>query len=387
MFVNDAQMDFIVNGQSNSEVGQTLMNSRYDTGLMRPYFDDQGRNCVLVNTGRKDKDGKPVYTKQLVGNLISNGLVVNGPTSLRKQEWIKLDTVVLRAARERLRAWADLSAANTYGGFDGMASTILEHETMSDPGEAMVDMDGLSEGRNDAPKFQLQGLPLPITHADFHFSQRKLLISRNGGTPLDTTMAEAAARRVAEKIEKTLIGTVTGLTFGAASDYGRDPKVYGYLNFPARLTKTNLTAPTGSNATTTVGEVLGMLDTLAAQNFFGPFMLYHSTDWDRYMDDDYVASGGNNPNTTLRNRLRQIDRIQDVRRLDFLKPADSHAYTLLLVQMTPDVARAVVGMDMTVVQWPSMGGLRLNFKVMAIQVPQLRADYNGQCGIMHARTA
>ena len=80
-------------------------------------------------------------------------------------------------------------------------------------------------------------------------------------------------------------------------------------------------------------------------------------------------------------------RSQDVRRLDFLKPADSHAYTLLLVQMTPDVARAVVGMDMTVVQWPSMGGLRLNFKVMSIQVPQLRADYNGQCGIMHARTA
>lgn len=387
MFVNEAQMDIILNGRGGGEVGEALQGARYDTGLMRPFFDAEGRNCVVVNSGKKDDKGQPIYKKALVGELISNGLVINGPTSLRKDEWIRLDQVVLKSARERLRAWSDLAAANTYGGFDGMASTVLEHETMNDPGEAMVDMDGLSEGRNDAPKFQLEGLPLPITHSDFHFSSRKLLISRNGGNPLDVTMAEAAGRRVAEKIEKTLIGVATGMTFGQASDYSNAPTVYGYLNHPDRLTKINLTAPTTTNGPTVVSEVLGMLDTLAAQNFYGPFMLYHSTDWDMYMDGDYIATGGNNPNTTLRNRLRQIDRIQDVRRLDFMTPALSHAFTLVLVQMTPDVARAVVGMDLTVVQWQSMGGLRLNFKVMAIQVPQLRSDYSGRSGIMHARTA
>ena len=60
---------------------------------------------------------------------------------------------------------------------------------------------------------------------------------------------------------------------------------------------------------------------------------------------------------------------------------------MIMVQMTPDVARAVNGMDITTVQWESVGGMRLNFKVMAIQVPQLRADYDGRCGIVHATTA
>jgi hypothetical protein len=39
------------------------------------------------------------------------------------------------------------------------------------------------------------------------------------------------------------------------------------------------------------------------------------------------------------------------------------------------------------VQWETVGGMRLNFKVMAIQVPQIREDFNGNCGICHATTA
>lgn len=383
MFVND----FIQNGQGHGPVAEHLANCRFDTGLCRPYFDERGRQVVTYNSGRRDEDGKPIYKQGLVDNLRQQGLTINGPTALRKLEWIELDKVVIRAARERLRAWSDLSAASSFGGFNGMAKLILEHETMSDPGEAMVDFDGLTEGRNDAPKFQLEGLPLPITHSDFWFSSRRLAVSRNTGTPLDTTMAEAAGRRVAEKIEKTLIGTVTGASYGPASGtYGRAPTVYGYTNFGPRNTKTDLTTPTGTNAGSTITDVLKMIETLNDDNFFGPFMLYHSTDWDKWMDNDYILTGGNVATQTLRERLRAIECIQDVRRLDFLK-ASTNPYTLLLVQMTSEVARAVNGMDITTVQWESMGGMRLNFKVMCIQVPQLRADFNGNCGIMHGTTS
>lgn len=393
MFVND----FIINGQGHGEVGSALAGSHYDPNLLRPYWDDNGRQCVLVNTGRvqqvKQKDGShipvPVLRKELVSNMAARGITINGPTSLRKLEWIQLDQVVLRAARERLRAWTDLSASNSFGGFNGMAKLILEHETQSDPGEAMVDFDGLTEGRGDNPLYQLQGLPLPITHSDFWFSSRRLAVSRNSGTPLDTTMAEAAGRRVAEKIEKTLIGTQTGLTYGGTPiAYGRASTVYGYTNFPARLTKTNLHLPTSGSWTASqcLGDVLAMVDQLTAQNFFGPFMLYHSNDWDQYMDNDYILTGGNVATQTLRNRLRQIETIQDVRRLDFLK-STTNPFTLLLIQMTSDVARAVNGMDITTVQWESKGGMKISFKVMAIQVPQLRADYYGQCGILHATTS
>ena len=94
------------------------------------------------------------------------------------------------------------------------------------------------------------------------------------------------------------------------------------------------------------------------------------------MNADYSAAKGDN---TLRDRLLRIEQIQDVRRLDFF----TNTFSLLVVQMTPDVARAVNGLDFTTLQWQTMGGMRLNFRVMAIQVPQLRADYNGNCGICH----
>ncbi len=272
-----------------------------------------------------------------------------------------------------------------------MSKTALEYEAMSDPQEAVVDMDGLTEGRNDAPQFKLRSLPLPITHSDFNISSRKLATSRIGGMPLDTTLGEAAGRRVAERIEKTTIGVETGTTYGTVSTgptaHDGTSTVYGYINYANRLTKTDLTIPTGSNPEVTVANVIAMREQLYANKFYGPFMLYHSTDWDAYMDNDYARLGGNNANMTLRDRLKAIDGIKGVKRLDFLTAANSHAFTMVMVQMTSDVARAVNGMDITTVQWESVGGMRLNFKVMCIQVPQLRCDYYGNCGILHARTA
>jgi hypothetical protein len=412
--------DFILNGEVNGgEFAQLLPSLRFDSGMLKPFFDDRGQRCVVINTGRKQWDEKggvyvPVRQKVLIKDLIANGLdsPVFNDTTLRKQEWIELDKVILRAARYRMRAWADLAAQSSYGGFDGMSKMVLEHETMSDPGEAVQDMDGLADGRADTPKFQLQGLPLPITHSDFWYSKRRLNISRNSGTPLDTVMGEAAGRRVAEMIERQLIGNSTGITYGGANNpsYGRTPTVYGYLNFPARLTYTTVTAPTAGGwvPQNTLTNVLAMKQLLINAKFYGPFMVYHSNDWDRYMDNDYyvsITSGAVAPTKTLRERLREIDGVQDVRRLDMLfaaaptassasgTPSDApgpgyaglglslNPFTLLMVQMTTDVARAVNGMDISTIQWESHGGLRLNFKVMCIQVPQLRADYYNNCGI------
>jgi hypothetical protein len=405
-----------------------LPDLKFDKGLLRPYFNRDNKPAVVVNTGRKTWDKtlnkgmggyKPVYQEVLIKDMVANGLgntLVFNDTTLRKQEWIQLDMVILRAARYRLRAWADLAAKSSYGGFDGMAKTMLEHETMSDPGEAVVDMDGLADGRADTPRFQLQGLPLPITHADFWYSKRRLMLSRNTGTPLDTTMGEASGRRVAETIERTLIGNQTGITYGGQNNpsYGRTPTVYGYLNFPARLTYSAAHAPTEASwvPQTTLSDVLATKQLLINNKFYGPFMIYHSNDWDKYLDNDYyvqVTSGAVAPTRTLRERLREIDGIEDVRRLDMLFSAAPTAnsgapvigpggtaysgpgyaglgltlnpFTMILVQMSPDVARAVNGMDISTVQWESHGGLRLNFKVMAIQVPQLRADFYNNCGV------
>ena len=376
--------DYILNGQGYGEMGSALAESRFDPGFMRPFRGADGGTYVTVNAGSKlnptTNQLEPDYKAVPIAQLMNKGMFSptwNAGSSLRKNEWQQLDTIVIQAARQRLRAWADLAGANTFGGFNGMNKMILEHETMSDPGSAVVDMDGLSDARNDSPKFQLEGLPLPITHAGFFFSARRLAISRNTGTPLDLVMAEAAGRRVAETVEQTLIGTLPGATYGTTADYGRTPTVYGYTNFPDRATKTNMTAPTGSNGSAVLTSWLQLRDLMYANNFYGPFMAYVSNDWDAYLDNLFSTT---EPSAgTLRKRLLEVDNIVDIRRLDYLPGP----YQVLLVQMTPDVARAVIGMDITTVQWESQGGARLNFRVMSIMVPQLRADFNGNCGIGH----
>ena len=389
-------VDFVINGEGCGPVAEAVVGCHYDPGYMRPYFDYDGTPKVTVNAGRKlvvnQETGvaryEPTFEEVALKDLHDSGIFnpVWNATSLRKDEWIRLDTIVLEAARSRLRAWSDLMAASPYGGFDGMSKTLLEHETQDDPGEALVDMDGLTESRSDEPRWQLEGVPLPITHSGFWFGKRRLAVSRNTGQPLDTNMAEKAGRRVAEMVEKTLIGEATGITFGTAANYSNSPRVWGYTNYTDRITKTDLTTPTGTNPADTLADVLAMRDLLYAANFYGPFMLYHSNDWDQFMDNDYYTlstTGATTPSSTLRNRLRAIEGIQDVRRLDFLT-STNNPYTLIMVQMTSDVAQAVNGMDITTVQWETMGGMKLHFKVMAIHVPRLRSDYNGNCGICHA---
>lgn len=388
--------DFILNGVAHGEIAQMTDGLRFDPGLLRPYIDQHGRKCVTINTGRKrynPKTGRDeaVYEKRTLKEIANMGIEmpIQNITTLRKDEWKILDRTLIRVARSRMRAWADLAAANPFGGFNGFNRTVLEYETINDFGEAIVDMDGLTEGRSDSPQYGLQGLPLPITHSDFWFSSRRQGISRNSDTRMDFTQAEMAARRIGEAIEKTTIGTQLGMTYGNSADYGAPSTVYGYTNFPDRMTYTSLTNPslgTGNVSKDIVQDILQMRSQMYDNNYYGPFIIYYSTDWDVYLDEDYQIAGGNNPGQTLRQRIMAIDGISSLRRLDYLD-SNTNPFSMLMIQMTSDVARAVIGMPLTTVQWDTKGGLQRNFKVMTIMVPQVRSDFNGRTGILHATTS
>lgn len=382
------------NGQGHGAVGQGLAAVRFEPGLLRPYVDNRGNRVVNMQTGRYIQDPKtgllvPEQKKFLINALQARG--INSPvfnaTTLVKEAWIEFDRAVVRATRNRLRAWNDLAASSTRGGFNAMSRMTLEYQAMTDPGEAVVDMDAIADARNDKPLFNLRSIPLPITHSDFWISERELAISRNSGMPLDTTMAEAAGRRVSEMIEKTVIGIETGVTYGTISSgpgtHQGTSTVYGYTNFPYRVTKTNLTTPTGSNPETMLADVQAMIETMQTNGYYGPYILYHSTGYSQMMNGDYYRTGGTAVVRSVRERLMQLEDLQDIRRLDYL----TSGYQLILVQMDPEVAQAIDGMGITTVMWPSQGGLRTNFKVMAIQLPLLKAPYNGVAGIIHGTTS
>lgn len=332
-------MDFILNGQANGSVASRLLDTNFDVGILRPWKGKDGRNYITQN-------GVAVPT--------------NNATTLRREEWIQLDDAVLIAAKERLRVVTDLrSAGLVYNIPNGMGKTVLESQTMGDITPATISMDPARKSEGDRPEFGIVNLPLPVIHKDFYFNARQVATSRNTGAPVDTTTAQLAARRVAEEAEKLTLGLAPTFTYGGGT-------VYGFVNFPQRVTVT-LTDPTSSGWTpaTLVQEVLQMKRESTSLFYFGPWVLYVSPDWDVYLDDDYSAEKGDN---TLRQRLAQISGITDIRTADFLT-----GYQIVMVQMTSDVVRMVVGMDVTTIQWETDGGMRLNFKVMAIMVPQLRS--------------
>jgi hypothetical protein len=92
------------------------------------------------------------------------------------------------------------------------------------------------------------------------------------------------------------------------------------------------------------------------------------------MDDDFKAES----DKTIRQRILEIGGITKVQVADYLT-----ANNLLLVQLQSSTIRLVVGMDITMVEWTTHGGLRHHYKIMTIMVPQPRADQNGRCGIVH----
>lgn len=346
--------DFILNGQPYGTVAKRLIDCNFDARALRPFEEADGRTYVTVNQGGVDV-AVPTH---------------NATATLRKDEWIKFDQAILKAAKPRLRALSDLRAAGLeYGIPNGMGNTVLQYEAQSDISDAEISMDALRQTPADLSVVELLSLPLPIISKNFRLSARQLAASRNGSRPLDTTTAELAGEKVAEMAEKLLLGEVSTYSYGGGT-------VAGYTTFGDRLTK-SLTNPAGGGWTpnTLVTEVLAMKLQSTGAYHYGPWMLYFSPAWDTYLDDDYSAAKGDN---TLRERLAKIDNIQGVRTLDYLSDT-----TCLLVQMTPSVVRAIIGMEITTVQWEEQGGLELLYKVMAIMVPQIRSDINDRTGIVH----
>lgn len=354
--------DLILNGQAHGTVAQRLLDNNFNPGALRPYLGDDGRR-VFITTNRNGK----MVPAQVVGNTAA---------TLRKDEWIQLDEAVVMAAKSRLQIVGDLrSRGLVYTIPNGMGKTVLETQTETDIEDAEIHMDPAVPTEQDRPHYDITALPLPVVHKDFSFSAREIATARNSGSPLDTTMAALAGRKVAEQIEKLTLGVASSYKYGGGF-------VYGLVNFPSAITTVDITAPTDTGWTgqTIVEEVLEMRQAAYDAYHWGPYVLYNSPAWDRFLDEDYSAAKGDN---TVRQRLEQIRGIEAVRTADYL----GSGYKMVLVQQTTDVIRMVMGMDITTVQWETMGGLKVHFKVMAIMVPQLRADSNGNTGLVYATTA
>jgi hypothetical protein len=347
---------------ATGNVGAQLLANNMDTNILRPFIGEDGRHYMVQNVfDRKSGTVIPIAVP-----------LQNAVATLRRDEWMAIDDVVVQSARNRLRLVSDIRGAGLELRVNGMSKTVLETTTMTRAGRATLSMDPARIGEGDRPEFDTGYLPLPICHYDFYFNLREIAVSRNGGNPLDTTMASEAGISVVEELEQLTLGTLPTYSYGGGT-------IYGLLNFPGRATET-LTDPTdtGWEGSILVNEVLAMRKSASDRKRYGPYVLYVSPDWDLYLDADYSATKGQN---SLRQRILEIEGITEIRQLDYLT-----GLQFVLVEMQTRNIRMVIGLELTTIQWDTIGGMRQNFKVMALMVPNLRSDGDGNSGIVHGST-
>jgi uncharacterized linocin/CFP29 family protein len=303
--------------------------------------------------------------------LLQSGLDTSGLRSLdtlRDKEWEAVDTVVIEAARRRMRGVEDLRRNGCIFTLSNeLRETVLKSQTASDMTDAEMSMSPRTRGQQDNIDFAKTFLPLPITFKDFTLDIRDLNMSRALGTPLNLLHAQIAGKKVMEKVEETLFKGASTYKFGGGTVYGYEDTLQaesesfsnGYWNDTAD----------GDDILT---DVTNLKQKLVDSRHFGPYMLYVPTVYETKLDMNYVA----NYPLTIRNRIKQIDGIQDVAVSDFLT-----AHRVVLVQMDPSTVRIVTALNLQTVEWTEMGGFELQFKVLTIQVPEIRSDYEGLNGI------
>ena len=343
---------------------------RVDPGELRPFI---------------GKDGKP-YVQVYIGGDASNPAnykvrPINTNATLRRDEWKRLDDAVLGISETRLGGVQDLITNGlTYNLGNAMGTTVFEWHDSSDALEAEVTMDGINRAVNDRVEFQHNYLPIPIIHADFEINARALAASRLMGNPLDTIMAERAARKVNYKLEQMLF-TNTTFAYGATDSRARN-SIYSYVNHPDRNQYTLPLAWTNAAITGALimTDIRGMKQACLTAMHYGPsWMLYIPTAYETVMDLDYDPTAPDG--TTVRERILKIGGIKGIKVIDTL-PANN----VLLVQMTSDVVRLINGLGLQSVQWSEEGKFVSKYKVLAIQVPQIRSDRDGNSGVVHATT-
>ena len=360
-------IDFMNLNSAQGEVANAVKNGRLDPGLKRPFLatNKEGKWGVYCSVFSGMKGKEPQYRT----------FQVNANGTLRREEWKTLDEALVPIAESRLTGVQDLiSRGLVYNLGNGMGTTVLETHDISDAMEAELSMDGVTRSQGDRLEFGHHYLPIPIIHSDYEINERVLNVSRNMGNPLDVSGAERAARKVSEKVESMLYKNET-FAYGGGT-------IYSLTNYPHRNTftlGTNWDAlvddSTGTIGEKIVRQVLDMKQLMINNHQYGNYVIHIPTGYEVLLDDDYNTF----KNETIRARILKIAGIQDIIVVDKLA-----ANNVLMIRLSTEVVRIVRGMALTNLQWSTEGGMVHKFKVMTIQVPQIRSDHNGKTGIVHA---
>ncbi len=299
---------------------------------------------------------------------------------------VQVDTAVVDVGLERLVFAADLLAEGlVYPLADPLSVTQLEWDQHSKVGSAIRTMTPGSRSENSLLDAKHNRIPIYITQEEFDMGIRLLKMSERVGQPLDVSQIKQATRRANESVEDACINGATTADGQTFQDSGYTAP--GLLTAPGTANNvTNSVDWTAANVIGTTGpdmqaDILAGVAKLNAAKKYGPFNLYVGTNAGATLQGQFslytpgtiqgmlesMTFGGRNLRIRVADRMPNTNSSGDVQ--------------WALVQMTDDVVQLVNGQPPTVVPWTSLDGMHLHWLVMAIMVPRVRCDYDGNSGI------
>jgi uncharacterized linocin/CFP29 family protein len=337
---------------------QMAANLANETGFVLTDRDQQGAN------GGPELD---LSTNAAVISAANQGLQLSVNGTLREREWIFYDKAVIDIARDRLVVTKELFARGlTYPLPNALGVMSLEWETISDLEPAEVTMSGISEASKDQFDYEQQFMPIPMIHKEFTINLRTMEAARRNGRNPDTTAAMIATRKVAEMVEQIIF---TGMQVST-----NNGQIYGLTNHPNRNTGSVSGDWHTSSGVNIINDVLAMLEALWNVNMYGPYLLLVPGTTGIALNNDYKTYGTD----TIMERIMNIPQIAGILPTNRLTGTN-----IVLVQLSQETIEMVDGIQPTMVEWDSRGGFEMNYKVICIMIPRIRATQTGQSGIAH----
>ena len=302
-----------------------------------------------------------IVVAQNVPEMLTNDIKVN--SSLRKDEYEEIDAELIRVSENVQNGQVDLVNAGLVHNVGSIGITESKYERVDNFTAAEFDMDISTSGILGKNDFDSVGVNVPVIFKEFKLNQRQLLASRSGvGEGLDVTSYGMAGRVVNESIEKMI--------FNGVSKLG----IFGYTTHPNRNLKTIANAWNTASGTP-IADTLDMIQKARNANKRGPYVLYVADNVWVALQDDYSATKGDN---TVMQRLLAIPGITAVKEAPEL--ADS---SVLLVQMDRSTVDLAIAEEVNSFDYSNDGGRSTFFRVQAVMTVRVKAEKNGQCGIVH----
>lgn len=300
---------------------------------------------------------------------------------------VEIDKIPVEVGLERLALVAALLMKGLrYPLTDPLSIGQLEWDQVSKVGGARRTMLPTSRGENALTDRIHKRLPIYCTLCDFNMNVRLLKMSERVGQPLDTSMVAQEVRRANESIEDaTIYGATTldgqGLIDSTYSVPGllTPPGTANVITNSVDWTAANVIGATGPAM---AADVLAMVAKANAANKFGPFALVIGTSAGAVIQGQFTLYQTGTIQSMLESMSFGNAKLQIIIADRMPNTVGGPTQQIALVQLTNDVIEIVDGQPPTVVPYVSNDNWMLYWTILAIQIPRVRSDYNGQCGIV-----